>query len=333
MRENTQSTYIAHDSRKRHECCPNSLLVTLQDGPATLSTGQSGKVDFYPSSQQAGTEMTQATASDQRTTPDYTAIKSKQRATWGSGDYGRIGVTLQLTGEQLCETMDIRAGSSVLDVASGNGNAALAAARRNCKVVATDYVPALLDLSAMRADAEGLPIEYQQADAEALPFEDESFDNVVSTFGVMFTPNQALAASELLRVCKRGAKIGMANWTPDGFIGQLFATIGRHVPPPAGVASPAAWGTEAFLQTHFGPHATDIQSKSRWFAFRYESAAHWLDVFATYYGPMLKAFEAAEAKQREALRADIIELAESFNRADDGTLVIPSSYAEIVVIK
>ena len=277
--------------------------------------------------------MNQATATQQNTIPDYTAIKAKQQATWGAGDYGRIGVTLQITGEQLCETIDLRAGSTVLDVAGGNGNASLAAARRFCKVVSTDYVPALLDQSAERAIAEGLTIEYRQADAENLPFADHSFDNVVSTFGVMFTPNQAQAAAELLRVCKPGGKIGLANWTPDGFIGQLFKTIGQYIPPPSGVNSPAAWGTEAFLDTHFGNKATTVETNNRWFVFRYQSPQHWLDVFATYYGPTLKAFEALDTPARQDLQDDILNLINTFNRSQDDTMVVPSSYAEVVITR
>ena len=277
--------------------------------------------------------MNQAAAIQQNPTPDYTVIKAKQQATWGAGDYGRIGVTLQITGEQLCEAMDLRAGSTVLDVAGGNGNASLAAARRFCKVVSTDYVPALLDQSATRAIAEGLTIEYQQADAENLPFTDQSFDNVVSTFGVMFTPNQTQAAAELLRVCKPGGKIGLANWTPNGFIGQLFKTIGQYIPPPSGVHSPAAWGTKAFLNTHFGAFAKEIEINERWFVFRYQSPQHWLDVFATYYGPTLKAFETLDEVKRQALQDDILNLINTFNRAQDGTMVVPSSYAEVVITR
>jgi len=277
--------------------------------------------------------MTTATLATTRVSPDYTAIKTKQQATWGSGDYGRVGVTLQITGEALCEAMDMRSGQSVLDVAAGNGNVSLAAARRFCKVVSTDYVPSLLSQSGTRAAAENLVIDYQEADAEALPFADGSFDNVVSTFGVMFAPNQAKAASELIRVCKKGGKIGLANWTPGGFIGQLFKTIGRHVPPPAGISSPAAWGTEAFLKEHFGPHASRIDTQLRQFAFRYHSPQHWLDIFTTYYGPTLKAFEFLGEAGSQPLRADIEQLIARFNRAGDGTMVVQSDYLEIVITR
>ncbi|MCE8016929.1 methyltransferase domain-containing protein [Halomonas sp. MCCC 1A17488] len=265
--------------------------------------------------------------------PDYAAIKTKQQAVWGAGDYARIGVTLQVVGERLCEAMDLHAGQSVLDVAGGNGNASLAAARRFCKVVSTDYVEALLAKSARRAEAEGLAIDYQTADAENLPFGDATFDNVISTYGVMFTPNQAQAAAELCRVCRPGGKIGLANWTPAGFIGQLFKTVGRYVAPPAGVSSPAVWGTREFLDTHFGPHVQAIEAQPQHFTFRYQSPQHWLDVFSTYYGPTLKAFEALDDEAGQALRGEILTLIEAHNRATDGTMVVPSEYLEIVITR
>ncbi|MEW8336711.1 MAG: class I SAM-dependent methyltransferase [Candidatus Thiodiazotropha sp.] len=263
--------------------------------------------------------------------PDYAAIKSKQQATWGAGDYGRVGVTLQITGEQLCEAMDVHSGQSLLDVAGGNGNASLAAARRFCKVVSTDYVGELLEQSRIRAQAEGLAIEYREADAEALPFEEGSFDNVTSTFGVMFSPKQAQAANELQRVCRFGGTIGLANWTPESFIGQLFKTVGRYLPPPAGVESPAAWGTEAFLQRHFGSLAKEIRIQRRHFNFRYHSPDHWLDVFSTYYGPTLKAFQALDETEAQSLRDDILQLIGRYNRAGNGAMVVPSEYLEVVI--
>lgn len=263
--------------------------------------------------------------------PDYAAIKSKQQATWGAGDYGRVGVTLQITGEQLCEAMDVHSGQSLLDVAGGNGNASLAAARRFCKVVSTDYVGELLEQSRIRAQAEGLAIEYREADAEALPFEEGSFDNVTSTFGVMFSPNQAQAANELQRVCRTGGTIGLANWTPESFIGQLFKTVGRYLPPPAGVESPAAWGTEAFLQRRFGSLAKEIRIQRRHFNFRYHSPDHWLDVFSTYYGPTLKAFQALDETEAQSLRDDILQLIGRYNRAGNGAMVVPSEYLEVVI--
>jgi ubiquinone/menaquinone biosynthesis C-methylase UbiE len=265
--------------------------------------------------------------------PDLSAVKARQQGAWSSGDYAVVGTTLQIVGEELCEALDLRAGQSVLDVAAGNGNVALAAARRWCDVTATDYVPALLDRARERAGAERLAIRFQEADAEALPFADDSFDVVVSTFGVMFTPDQDRAAAELLRVCRHGGKIGLANWTPDGFIGQLFKTIGRHLPPPAGIRSPALWGTRERLAELFAPEAASIASAQRHFVFRYRSPAHWLEVFRGYYGPLLKAFAALPPAGQEALETDLVALIARFNRSGDGAVVVPSEYLEIVVTK
>lgn len=262
---------------------------------------------------------------------DFAAIKARQQGAWSSGDYAVVGTTLQIVGEQLCEAIDIRAGQKVLDVAAGNGNVSLAAARRGCDVIATDYVPALLEKARERAAAERLQIDCREADAEALPFKDRSFDVVVSTFGVMFTPDQQKAADELMRVCKSGGKIGLANWTPDGFIGQLFKTIGKHLPPPAGVKSPALWGTQARIDELFGSHASSIKAEPRNFVFRYRSAQHWLDVFKTYYGPLLKAFAALQPAAQAALASDVIALIERFNRSGDGSMVVPSEYLEVVI--
>jgi ubiquinone/menaquinone biosynthesis C-methylase UbiE len=227
--------------------------------------------------------------------PDLKAIKSKQQLAWSSGDYAVVGTTLQIVGEQLAEAMDLRAGQTVLDIAAGNGNATLAAARRWCHVTSTDYVEALLARGRKRAEAEGLAVTFQKADAEDLPFADGAFDAVLSTFGAMFSPDQACTASEMLRVCRSGGRIGLANWTPDGFIGQMFKIIGKHLPPPAGVKSPALWGTDEWMQKAFGDASSRISIERRHFVFRYRSPQHCLDVFRDYYGPMLKAFEALDA--------------------------------------
>jgi ubiquinone/menaquinone biosynthesis C-methylase UbiE len=267
------------------------------------------------------------------TQPDLAALKQRQQGAWSSGDYAVVGTTLQIVGEQLCEALDLRSGSKVLDVAAGNGNATLAAARRWCDVTSTDYVPALLERGRERAAAERLTITFREADAEALPFPDASFDVVVSTFGVMFTPNQDKAAAELARVCRPGGKIGLANWTPQGFIGQLFKTLGKHLPPPAGVKSPALWGTTARLQEMFGGRASEIVAEPRMFVFRYRSPEHWLDVFKSFYGPMLKAFAALDDNGKAALRRDLLGLVGEFNHADDGTVVVHSEYLEAVIGK
>ncbi|WP_407187350.1 class I SAM-dependent methyltransferase [Bradyrhizobium centrosematis] len=265
--------------------------------------------------------------------PDLAAVKQRQHGAWSSGDYAVVGTTLQIVGEQLCEALDLRAGSKVLDVAAGNGNATLAAARRWCDVTSTDYVPALLKRGQERAAADHLTVEFREADAEALPFADASYDVVLSTFGVMFTPDQDKAASELARVCKSGGKIGLANWTPQGFIGQLFKTIGKHLPPPAGVKSPALWGTRARLEEMFAGQASDISAEPRMFVFRYRSPEHWLDVFKTFYGPTLKAFAALDESGQAALRRDLLALLGEYNHADDGTIVVHSEYLEAVITK
>ncbi|MDP1962213.1 MAG: class I SAM-dependent methyltransferase [Reyranella sp.] len=263
---------------------------------------------------------------------DLATIKGRQQAAWSSGDYAVVGTTLQIVGESLCEAIDLRSNQRVLDVAAGNGNATLAAARRFADVVSTDYVGALLDRGRDRANADHLTVTFKEADAEALPFDDASFDVVLSTFGVMFTPNQEQAAKEMLRVCRPGGKIGLANWTPESFIGQLFKTIGKYVPPAPGVKSPALWGTKAHLETLFGPKAA-VAAESRHFVFRYKSPNHWLEIFRGYYGPVLKAFAAIDPEARVALEKDIRALLDKFNTARDGTVVVPSEYLEVIVSK
>ncbi|MDP2333557.1 MAG: class I SAM-dependent methyltransferase [Reyranella sp.] len=264
---------------------------------------------------------------------DLAALKTRQQGAWSSGDYAVVGTTLQIVGEELCEALDVHAGQKLLDVAAGNGNATLAAARRWCDVVSTDYVPSLLERGRLRATADGLSIEFREADAEALPFADANFDVVVSTFGVMFTPDQDKAAAELLRVCRSGGKIGLANWTPEGFIGQLFKTLGKYLPPPAGVRSPALWGTRARIVEMFGPSAQSIKAEPRNFMFRYRSPEHFLEIFKSYYGPMLKAFAALDAANQQGLRDDLLALIGRMNRAEDGTMIVPSEYLEIVITR
>jgi len=266
-------------------------------------------------------------------TPNYTAIKEKQKAIWASGNYALIGTTLQITGENLAEAMDIHVDQNVLDVAAGNGNFTLAAARRWARVTSSDYVDTLLENNRQRANANGFTPAYQLADAESLPFDDGAFDAVASTFGVMFCPNQAQAAMELIRVCRPGGKIGMANWTPQGFIGEIFKTIGRYVPPPPGLDSPALWGTEAHLSNLFGEHASEMEIQCRDFVFRYRSAAHWLEVFRRYYGPIHKAFASLDEAQQEALTHDLITMIERRNTATDGTMRVPGEYLEAVITR
>ncbi len=260
---------------------------------------------------------------------DLEAIKSKQQATWASGDYAVIGTTLQIVGESLCEAVDVAAVWKVLDVAAGNGNAALAAARRGCDVTATDYVEALLDGARRRADADGLAIDTRVADAENLPFGDCAFDAVLSTFGVMFVPDPARAAAEMVRVCRPGGRIGLANWTPEGFVGRMFKIVGEHVPPPTGVPSPLAWGTDARLGELFGGEAK-VDVARRHFVFRYPSADAFFETFKTHYGPVLRAWEALDSAGRESLRTALVALAGKHNRATDETLAVPAEYVEVV---
>jgi SAM-dependent methyltransferase len=265
--------------------------------------------------------------------PDYGAIKTKQNAAWASGDYAIVGTTLQIVGEDLAEALDLRSGQTVLDVAAGNGNFTLAAARRWAEVTSSDYVPALLARGKERAAADRLTVTYREADAEDLPFAEAAFDVVASTFGVMFTPNQDKAAAEMLRVCRSGGKIGLANWTPESFIGALFKVIGGYMPPPAGVKSPALWGTRARLDEMFGAGAKEIAVTQKSFAFRYRSPEHWLDIFRTYYGPLHKTFGALDGEKQAALERDVLDLIARFNVASDGTMVAPADYLEVVITR
>jgi ubiquinone/menaquinone biosynthesis C-methylase UbiE len=264
---------------------------------------------------------------------DFHAIKQRQQATWASGDYAIIGTTLQIVGELLAEAADIRADERVLDVAAGNGNASLAAARRFARVTSTDYVPHLLERGAERAKAEGLQIAFTTADAENLSFDDESFDVTLSTFGVMFAPDQERAASELLRVTRRGGRVGIASWTPEGFIGELFRVIGRFSAPAPGLRSPMLWGSEPHIVHLFGARAADIRSVRRCFQFRYRSAAHWIEAFRSYYGPVHKLYGALDSERQERLSASITGLLERLNTGGGQTLVVPGEYLEVVVVK
>jgi SAM-dependent methyltransferase len=263
--------------------------------------------------------------------PDLVAIKGRQRTAWSAGDYAVVGTTLQIVGENLCEALDLRAGQKVLDVAAGNGNATLAAARRFCEVTSTDYVPALLESGRARAEAEDQEIVFKEADAENLPFPDASFDAVISTFGVMFTADQDKAAAELLRVCKPGGRIGLANWTPESFVGQMFRTIAKYIPSAPGLKPPALWGTRSRLEDLFGTSARTIGSKSRFFNFRYRSPEHFVEVFRSYYGPVNKTYAALDAAKQAALTSDLLALIALGNASGDATLVVPSAYLEVVI--
>jgi ubiquinone/menaquinone biosynthesis C-methylase UbiE len=268
------------------------------------------------------------------TTPDLGAVKERQQAAWASGDFAVVAARIVLVAEHLCDTADLHAGWRVLDVATGSGNAAIAAARHGCTAIGVDYVPALLEVGRRRANAEGLSVELLEGDAEALPFPDDSFDAVTSVFGSMFAPDHAQTAAELLRVCRPGGTIALASWTPDGFIGELFRTVAAHVPPPAGVQSPMLWGTEAHLRELFGDSIASLETEERTFTFRFESAEEFLDFFRTWYGPTLKAFAALDGDARHALEEDILALARRSDRLGGGAgaIAIPASYIEAVAV-
>lgn len=276
--------------------------------------------------------MTSVGTQDRTAPAGAMSIKDRQQAMWASGDFAVIGTTLQIVGELLSEGVDLRAGERVLDVAAGNGNATLAAARRFAVVTSTDYVPALLEGGRRRAEAEHLDVTFQVADAEALPYPDDSFDVVLSTFGVMFAPDHEQTARELMRVCKPGGRIGLASWTPTGFLGQLFRVVAAHVPPIPGVRSPLLWGTDAHVQNLF-KGAAKIAHTTRYFSFRYKSPEHWVDVFRTYYGPVHKAFAAVDAERQAALEADLISLLRQADCGGPAGLVVPAEYLETVITR
>jgi ubiquinone/menaquinone biosynthesis C-methylase UbiE len=265
--------------------------------------------------------------------PDFSAVKQRQQATWASGDYQMIATQIQIVSELLIEALDVHSTERVLDVATGSGNAAIAAARCGADVIGIDYVPALLERGRLRAEAEGVQIELVEGDAEAIPFVDRSFDAVLSVFGSMFAPNQQKAASELARVCRPGGRIGLATWTPDGFIGEMLKVVTAHVPPPAGVASPLLWGTESHLQELFGDTISELRTTERIFTFRFRSAEEFVAYFRTYYGPTLKAFEAAGAAGSDDLFADLVALVGRYAGTTSGPVAIPSAWLETVATR
>lgn len=317
-------TQLIRQGRDR-EAAELGAEQAVQDDPSPHPAQMGQAVDATAGLPVHAASMT----TDTQSAPDFEAIKANQQATWSSGNYAVIGTTLQITGESLCEAVDVSPGQRVIDVAAGNGNASLAAARRGCEVTATDYVGALLERAAARAAADGLRIECREADAEALPFDDGSFDVALSVFGVMFAPNPDRSASELVRVCRTGGRIGLASWTPSGFAGQMFRIIGSHVPPPAGVSSPLLWGTEERISELFDGH--EVKATAKDFVFRYRSVEHWLDTLRTYYGPTLKAFAALDDDGRTALESELLDLGRSHNSATNGTFRVPGQYLEVVV--
>ena len=266
--------------------------------------------------------------------PDLAAVKQRQQQAWSSGDFAVVAARIVLVAEQLCDTADLRAGWRVLDVATGSGNAAIAAARHGCTAIGIDYVPELLERGQRRAEAERLAVELVEGDAEALPFEDASFDAVTSVFGAMFAPDHVQAAAELVRVVRPGGTIALASWTPGGFIGDLFRTVAAHVPPPAGVASPMLWGTESHLRELFGEQVVSLEIAEQTFTFRFVSAEAFVAFFRRWYGPTVKAFAALEREGQEALERDLVELARRHDRLGaPGAIAIPATYVEAVAFR
>ena len=269
------------------------------------------------------------------TVSDFTAVKQRQQQAWSSGDFHVVAARIMLVAEHLVDTADLKAGWRVLDVATGSGNAAIAAARLGCTAIGVDYVPSLLQRGRERAAAEGFDVALLEGDAEALPFADRSFDAVTSVFGSMFAPDHQQAADELVRVCKPGGTIALASWTPDGFIGELFRTVAKHVPPPAGVRSPMLWGTEAHLRELFGERISSLTVEERLFTWRFRSAEELVEFFRTWYGPTLKAFAGlGDDAARDALRADLVALARRFDRLGVGNAIaVPAAYTEAVGVR
>lgn len=265
--------------------------------------------------------------------PDLAEIKNRQRQMWASGDYATFGAPLLIMSELLCEAVDLRPGQRVLDVATGSGNAALAAARRYGEVTGMDYVPALLERGRERAAAERLAISFEEGDAENIPFPDASFDVVLSAVGVMFAPDQEKAAGELLRVCRSGGSIGLASWTPESFAEQLYVVFGRYLPPPPGLLPPALWGTEERVRELLGGGIKELRIARRSFVFRYYSMSHYLEVLQTHLGPTREGFRSLDPVKQESLANDLTDMVRRFNRSGDETLVIPSDYLEVVAIR
>jgi SAM-dependent methyltransferase len=263
--------------------------------------------------------------------PDFGDIKQKQKNTWATGDFAVIGWNTGFPGELLCEAVDLRAGHKVLDVATGSGNVALSAARRNCEAVGIDFVPELIERARARVEAEGLPARFEVADCETIPFPDASFDRVISLFGSMFAPDQEVAANELVRVCRPGGKIGMGNWTPDGFWGQTFALVGRYLPPPEGVCPPPEWGTEKRLRELFGESSSNLSITGRSALFRYRNNQHWIEVFSTWFGPIMRVLETVDEKGRTEFLHELNAILSRFNRSGDETLMVGAEYLEVVI--
>lgn len=265
--------------------------------------------------------------------PSLATIKERQQKTWTSGNYAMVGNRLVIMGELLCEAVDLRAGDEVLDVATGSGNTAISAARRFCEVRGIDYVPGLIEQARSRAQAERLEVSFEVGDAEDLPYPDASFDVVLSTLGVMFAPDQEKAAGELLRVCRPGGKIGLANWTPNSFVGEFLRTVGKHVPPPPGLRPAPLWGTEERLRELLGEGVSSLGVERRGYVFRSPSMKTFGDHYRAYFGPLRRAFESLDAEGQGALQRDLEQLLERWNTSGDETILVPSDYLEVVAVR
>jgi SAM-dependent methyltransferase len=265
---------------------------------------------------------------------DLKAVRDAQQKTWSEGDFSMVAGIVMMVAEELAEALDIVPDERVLDVACGSGNGAIAAARRSWgNVVGADFVPSLLERGRERASTERLDVEFVEADATDLPLADGEFDVVMSIFGAMFAADQEKAAAELLRVCKPGGRIGMANWVPDGGVGQMFMTIAKHAPPPPGVPSPLAWGTEERVRELFGDGISDLRVERRKARQAFRSVDHFLDFFRTYFGPTKVAFERVGPEGEEALEADFRKYLEESNTAGDRALILQPEYLQVVATR
>lgn len=266
--------------------------------------------------------------------PDFSAVTQVQQGIWSKGDFSVIANLVYFPSERLAETLRILPGEHVLDVASGSGNAAIAAARRSWgNVISSDYVPALLERGRERAAAERLGVEFVEADAQDLPFDDASFDVVTSIFGAMFAPDQQRTADELLRVVKPGGRIGMGNWTPDGAVGEMFGTISKHAPPPPGVPSPLLWGTEEHVRELFGERISDLRTERRVSRQGFLSADHYIETFRRYFGPTETAYERVGSEGEQALTEDLRAMLEEANTGGERAMVLEAEYLELVATR
>jgi len=264
---------------------------------------------------------------------DLAAVKRGQQQMWASGDYGAVAAMIHLVAERLVDSVDPAAGSSVLDVAGGTGNAAIAAARSGTRVTCTDYVPELLERGRERASAERLDILFEPADAEALPYADDAYDVVLSVFGTMFAPDQARTAAELVRVVRPGGTIGLASWTPEGFLGQWFRAQGAHAAPPAGLASPLRWGSEEGIAELLGDSVSSLRARKRVFTWRFADAAAMVQMFRELYGPTVRAFAAVGEAGADALERDLLAVVEQCAEPRGNAIAIPATYLEVVAVK